>query len=636
MRGEAKILGTQASAHKRRTDRMGSTKSLPASSFEKVLQAFEFGDLLFPDVQSQLSRLLTSGTSPRELLNVVQRHESIEPLPEQAHVEVIRILNEAMERAAVQPAEPERLQLQELASVALTGADGAAMESEQARISELEQALADKAAAEEDAQSRYEDSQRKAERYLAELRTVRDSLAARDQAIAQIRHSLTEREATLAAQQQEYDMDPGALESRPTTVETELRAAAATLKAQRELVTLRAERDQLRAQVAALQMNLETAEVPADEPSQHEPTERETIVREPSAQEPIEHEVIVPKPIERSERIADPLPPELPAPRKRGSINRVLGMLAAVVVLAVAAWSLLHRPPPPPKAPVVVTPVLPKPGSIIRDCPTCPAVTVLPTGSFKQGSAADLAGAPAAEKPQHRVAIDDSFAMSTNAVTVDEFRAFVTATGRDMKDCDTYDGEWRQRPASNWESPGFEQTELHPVTCVSWNDAKAYAEWLSKSTGQRYRLPSAAEWEYAARAGGELVQPWSADGSGVCANANVADQSAAHRYPGWTVFACDDGYAFTAPVGSFLANLFGLNDMLGNVFQWTEDCWYPDYTGAPVDGSARTEGNCSDHELRGGSWFSDPAYVRASYRNHFAANYRTSSVGIRLVREITP
>lgn len=606
---------------------MGSKKSLPASSFEKVLDAFEFGDLPFPDVQSQLSRLLTSGTSPRELLNVVQRHESIQPLPEQAHVEVIRVLNEAMEGAAVQPAEPVRLQVQELASVAQTGADRAAMESEQARINELEQALADKAAAEEDAQSRYEDSQRKAERYLAELRTVRDSLAARDQAIAQIRHSLTERDATLAAQQQEHDNDTGALESRPDTVETELRAAAATLKAQRELGALRAERDQLRAQVATLQMNLETA----DEPSQYEPTEREPI-----EQELIEHEVIVDVPIERSERMADTSPPKLPAPRKRSSINRVLGVLAAVLVIAVAAWSFLHRPPPPPKAPMVVTPVLPKPGSIIRDCPTCPAVTVLPTGSFKQGSAADLAGAPAAEKPQHRVAIDDSFAMSTNAVTVDEFRAFVTATGRDMKGCDTYDSEWRQRPASNWESPGFEQTELHPVTCVSWNDAKAYAEWLSKSTGQRYRLPSAAEWEYAARAGGELVQPWSADGSGVCANANVADQSAAHRYPGWTVFACDDGYAFTAPVGSFLANLFGLNDMLGNVFQWTEDCWYPDYTGAPVDGSARTEGNCTDHELRGGSWFSDPAYVRASYRNHFAANYRTSSVGIRLVREITP
>jgi formylglycine-generating enzyme required for sulfatase activity len=116
----------------------------------------------------------------------------------------------------------------------------------------------------------------------------------------------------------------------------------------------------------------------------------------------------------------------------------------------------------------------------------------------------------------------------------------------------------------------------------------------------------------------------------------VADQSAARRYPGWTAFGCDDGYIFTAPVGSFKASAFGLNDMLGNVFQWTEDCWHEDYKNAPIDGSARTDGDCSEHELRGGSWFTTPAFVRASYRNHFAANYRTSSVGIRLVRELAP
>jgi formylglycine-generating enzyme required for sulfatase activity len=234
----------------------------------------------------------------------------------------------------------------------------------------------------------------------------------------------------------------------------------------------------------------------------------------------------------------------------------------------------------------------------------------------------------------HVVAIAYPFAMSTNAVTVDEFRAFVAATGRNMQGgCDIYDGNWRRRPDSSWENPGFAQTGSHPVTCASWNDAKAYAAWLSKTTGHRYRLPSASEWEYAARAGGAAVLPW-ADASGACTGANVADQSAARHYPGWTVFGCDDGFAFTAPVGSFKANAFGLNDMLGNVFQWTEDCWRADYAGAPIDGSARTGGDCSDHELRGGSWFSTPAYVRANYRNHFAADYRTSSVGIRVVREV--
>jgi formylglycine-generating enzyme required for sulfatase activity len=202
-----------------------------------------------------------------------------------------------------------------------------------------------------------------------------------------------------------------------------------------------------------------------------------------------------------------------------------------------------------------------------------------------------------------------------------------------MQGCDTYDGQWRQRTDGSWENPGFAQTGSQPVTCTSWNDAKAYAAWLTAKTGHHYRLPSASEWEYAARAGGTAAAPWS-DAANACSGANVADQSAARHFPGWSVFGCDDGYVFTAPVGSFKANAFGLNDMLGNVFQWTEDCWNADYAGAPVDGSARTGGDCTQRELRGGSWFSVPWYVRANYRNHFAADYRTSSVGIRLVRDL--
>jgi formylglycine-generating enzyme required for sulfatase activity len=258
-------------------------------------------------------------------------------------------------------------------------------------------------------------------------------------------------------------------------------------------------------------------------------------------------------------------------------------------------------------------------------------MTVIPTGRFQQGSGS---GTSSFEKPLHWVLISHPLAVSTNPVTVDEFHHFVTATGRNMQGCDTYDGAWKHHPKSSWKSPGFPQSGTHPVTCASWNDAVAYAQWLSSKTGHPYRLPSASEWEYAARAGGEAVMPWNADGSGACENGNVADESAAHRYPGWSVFGCKDGYVYTAPVGSFKSNAFGLNDMLGNVFQWTKDCWNANYVGAPIDGSARTDGNCTDHELRGGSWFSTPAYVRANYRNHFAADYRASSVGIRLVRDI--
>jgi formylglycine-generating enzyme required for sulfatase activity len=325
--------------------------------------------------------------------------------------------------------------------------------------------------------------------------------------------------------------------------------------------------------------------------------------------------------------------PERPSAWKPGPIARAIGVGAAVLVLALVAWIFVHRAPEPAPVPAALSPAVPNPGTVIRDCPACPAMTVLPAGRFNQGSAPAESGFAFA-KPQHWVAIGRSFAMSTNAVTVDEFHEFITATGRDMQGCDTYDGEWKHRPKNNWKTPGFAQTGTHPVTCASWNDAEAYARWLSTETKHRYRLPSASEWEYAARAGGEVVQPWNADGSGACANANLADESAAHRYPGWTVFGCDDGYVYTAPVGSFKANSFGLDDMLGNVLQWTDDCWHADYNGAPIDGSARTDGNCSERELRGGSWFTTPAYVRADYRNHFGMDYRTSSVGIRLVRDI--
>ena len=289
-------------------------------------------------------------------------------------------------------------------------------------------------------------------------------------------------------------------------------------------------------------------------------------------------------------------------------------------------------PPPPPPASA-------KPGTLIQDCPDCPSMTVLPPGRFAQGAADDEPNASPLEKPRHSVSIGYPFARSTTDITVDDFRQFAVATGRDMQGCDTYDGNWRHRPSANWETPGFNQSGRHPVTCISWSDAAAYAKWLSDKNGHRYRLPSASEWEYAARAGGEAVQPWQSDARSACANADVADRSAEQRFPGWTVFPCDDGYVFTAPVGSFKANAFGLQDMLGNVLVWTQDCWWPDYQGAPGDGSARGDPaggdlHCREHELRGGSWFSSPPAVKATSRNRFASDYRTSSVGFRLVREL--
>ncbi len=270
------------------------------------------------------------------------------------------------------------------------------------------------------------------------------------------------------------------------------------------------------------------------------------------------------------------------------------------------------------------------PGQVFRDCATCPLMSVVAPGEFTQGSLAD-----ASEQPPHQVIIPAPIAFATREVTMGEFQEFVDKMPLQTQGCNVYDeGEWRWRGDINWDSLDDSQTAQHPVSCVSWDEATAYAAWLSQKTGQVYRLPSASEWEYAAGAGTVSRLPLGADVSSVCNHANVADETAARRYPGWEALACNDRYAQSAPVGVFLANGFGLHDMIGNVFEWVQDCWNDSYQGAPANGSARSDGDCTARELRGGSWFTSPAYLRASYRNQFERGYRSSSVGFRVVREI--
>jgi formylglycine-generating enzyme required for sulfatase activity/predicted Ser/Thr protein kinase len=267
-------------------------------------------------------------------------------------------------------------------------------------------------------------------------------------------------------------------------------------------------------------------------------------------------------------------------------------------------------------------------GDVFRDCPTCPLMRVLPSGTFTQGSELE-----AAEQPRHQVTIAAPIAFAPQEVTIGEFSEFAAHVALRARGCNVYDGEWRRRDDVSWNTlEGY--TALHPVSCVSWDDAAAYATWLSKKTGQTYRLPSASEWEYAARAG--EAPRMALAGDSTCKQANVADQSAARQYPGWDAVACDDRYVQAAPVGSFAANSFGLYDMTGNVFEWVQDCWNDTYDGAPTDGSARLDGDCAQHEMRGGSWFTSPRYLRTSYRNRFERDYRSASIGFRVVREIHP
>lgn len=302
--------------------------------------------------------------------------------------------------------------------------------------------------------------------------------------------------------------------------------------------------------------------------------------------------------------------------------------VAAAAMLIVAGAVYLSSPDRQVAQPVARAPQLTV-GQVFRDCPTCPLMRVLPAGTVLQGSIADPS-----EQPAHKVAIAAPIAFAPRETTIGEFEEFADETGLSTKGCNVHDGEWRWRDDVNWETLDDGRTTMHPVGCVSWDNAAAYAAWLSKKTGQTYRLPSASEWEYAASAGASPATPLASDIGSACKQANVADQAAAERYPGWSALDCNDHYVQSAPVGSFAPNAFGLHDMIGNMFEWVEDCWSASYEGAPTDGSARLDGDCASRELRGGSWFTSPAYLRASYRNRFAHDYRSSSVGFRVVREI--
>lgn len=217
---------------------------------------------------------------------------------------------------------------------------------------------------------------------------------------------------------------------------------------------------------------------------------------------------------------------------------------------------------------------------------------VLPAGSFTMGSPASEPGRNSDEGPQHTVTIARQFAVDSVEVTVDEYSAFVKATGYDARSkCAVWDGsKWAEMDARSWRNPGFTQTGAHPAVCLNWNDVNAYVAWLSKITGKKYRLLTEAEYEYATRAGTTTVYPW---GDAIGQNKANCDGCGSQ----W------DGKQ-AAPVRSFPPNRFGLCDMLGNVYEWTQDCYHDGYAGAPTDGSAWTSGDCSYRVQRGGSWAS--------------------------------
>ena len=278
-------------------------------------------------------------------------------------------------------------------------------------------------------------------------------------------------------------------------------------------------------------------------------------------------------------------------------------------------------PRPDPPLPDSARPSPPRPvrraGEVFRDCDTCPEMVTIPAGTFMMGSPAFEEGRNDREGPQHRVTVS-SFALGETEVTFDEWEACVRGGG-----CDGY------RPDDEGWGRG-----ARPVINVNWEDAWAYVRWLSRETGESYRLPSEAEWEYAARAGTTTSRHWGDSSSSQCGHGNGADASAKRDYSFMTVVACDDGAAHTTPVGSYSANRFGLFDVLGNVWEWTEDCWHENYRGAPADGSPWYGGDCGRRVLRGGSWLILPRFLRSAARYRISTVIRVSSAGFRVARTL--
>lgn len=276
-------------------------------------------------------------------------------------------------------------------------------------------------------------------------------------------------------------------------------------------------------------------------------------------------------------------------------------------------------------------------GTEFRDCDACPMMVVVEGGSFKMGSLEGEEGRP--EGPIHDVTIGQDFAVGKFEVTNGEFARFVEETGYTQeKNCVIWTGKWEALPDSSWRNPGYGRApaDSEPVGCMSWHDAKAYIAWLSRKAGKTYRLPSEAEWEYVARAGSSTRFPWGDDADDICKRVNLFDESGRRASAlSYVAAECDDGYPFTAPAGSFAPNRFNLHDVIGNVWEWTEDCYVVPYPPGHADGSSvQVEGACERRSIRGGGWITTPSRQRPAFRGRDPADVVFVPFGFRVVRDL--
>jgi formylglycine-generating enzyme required for sulfatase activity len=280
--------------------------------------------------------------------------------------------------------------------------------------------------------------------------------------------------------------------------------------------------------------------------------------------------------------------------RRRKRKMAAAGAAAGMLVLAWAWYAFVPRDIAPAGE---ILPV-----RVFRDCPDCPELVEIPAGSYQRGSPPSEPGHVGSEGPVTRVAIKRSFAIGRYPVTFGEW-------DRCMQD-----GACQHKPNDRGWGRG-----TGPVFYVSWNDTRDYLGWLKARTGKNYRLPSEAEWEYAARAGSSTPYPWGASVGNKMANCRGCSEDNIER---------------TTPVGSFLPNRFNLFDMHGNVWQWVADCWNASYAGAPADGSPWLSGECEKAAVRGGAWGLTPQDVRSARREGDNKDLRSGRRGFRIARDL--
>lgn len=333
----------------------------------------------------------------------------------------------------------------------------------------------------------------------------------------------------------------------------------------------------------------------------------------------------------------------------RTGLRRESARLAGIAALALCAVAQPASARPTGAAPA-------KAGHHFRDCAsaTCPEMVVIPPGAFTMGATGGEEGRP--EGARHDVRIAYSFAVGTREVSNAEYARFIADSGyRPSGGCRSYDGATNTvavRPDADFRHPGTgagDGAPNVPAACISWTDAKAYVAWLSHHTGKPYRLLSEAEWEYVARAGSQAEYPWGDKPEDGCGFANTLDRKGAASgvlavfggtpdaaHPAVVEAACDDGYAGAAPGGHFRANAFGVQDMIGNVWEWVEDCYVAPYSAdVPTDGRAyQVAGECPRRAVRGGSWITAPFRNRVAWRGRDPENLVTWIFGFRVARDL--